>query len=249
LDSMVGALLGQRRGCRVLPRHQPAIGDGEGLEVSHAFVTAAQLAKAGFEQEGHGLVHSGGAFLAIGEPGDAAAAHQRSAGFVLDVHQSGRAVADGGDDLALRPCLAHQRGQFRAFGQIPHGAVPARQKHCIVFRDVDGGERKGLGQRAGRGHIAKEAIHAVFVLTFWLDRARVDGRGAALDGGERHRSAGVEKRIPGRRQFLEPEAGRLVADAHGASGGEDEEDFDLGDKFGHRTAPLRVCGSLPDPKT
>ena len=61
---------------------------------------AAEFLEAGFEQEGHGLIQSDRALLAIGEARDTPTGDEGRAVRLLGRDQPRRAMADGSDDLA-----------------------------------------------------------------------------------------------------------------------------------------------------
>ena len=104
-----------------------------------------------------------------------------------DVAQRGRPVADGRDDLALLPELAHEGLAVRVRGQIEHRSVATDEEDgCELVRTAsEGGQHLGLlPQRL----LGVEELHASGVLL--VDARRVEGCRATFggrdgDGGNR----------------------------------------------------------------
>src|SRR5262245_35150713 len=126
--------LGGRAGRgRVLAGNQQPVDDKVDFPVLDLGEDGAESEQLVFDQERNDLSKADIRLLTVGEPRHVLSLDQRFAGGGLDVAQHAGGMADQRDWLAAGEEGLDQFDRVRIFGEVPHGAVPARIKNSIII--------------------------------------------------------------------------------------------------------------------
>ena len=119
--------------CRILPGHEPAVANGKGFEIRSLRINAAGFPHSGFQQERNdpGQFHL--LFFRIAEPGNVQAAHKSAAILPHGKGKCGRPVTHRTDNGSALPRIRQELPQYLTRSQVPHCAVPARNKDGLVI--------------------------------------------------------------------------------------------------------------------
>ena len=210
-------------GGRVLAGHQGAVRDHEALPVRALAVVRAGGDQRVLDEERDDVRQLGGLLLAVGEPGDLTAAHERGAVGGGDRVQDPGRVADEAERAPGRVAVEDDPRGVGVGHQVPQRAVTARVEDGVEPVHVHLGQGRGVGQ-GGLGLLVLVEPAGGVSLHLRLRARRVDGRLAAAGRGEGDLVAGVREDIVGRGELLEPEPGLAAGVAQLVVRGEDHQD-------------------------
>lgn len=202
---------GFRRGRGILTRDEIAVAHRESCEIRPRNVASAEFAQSRLEQERHRVLQADGPFLTVGETRHRAASDKWRAIRRSGRYKSCRTMAHGRDHPALAGKARDQIRQRDAIRIIEHRAMAAGQENRVVSVSIQSLETRGFLHRALQLRIGEIALDGFLVFAALFDAARINRNGAARHRCDRHIGAGVFERVVGRRQFFEPQAGRLAA--------------------------------------